>query len=100
MTKNFTIDTFLSILNELYNREEDFNPPAAATEPTLMDKLTKRESEVLRLLMNGCSDKEISQTLYIAENIAKNRVNSILSKLEAKKRTRAASIAKKLILVD
>jgi len=52
--------------------------------------LSPREMEVLRLLGQGLSNREIAQTLYIAESTVKNHVNAILSKLRVSNRTSAA----------
>ncbi len=51
--------------------------------------LTEREQEVLRLVAEGCSNREISAALFLAEGTVKNHVSSILSKLGARDRTRA-----------
>ena len=51
--------------------------------------LTEREQEVLRLVAEGCSNREISAALFLAEGTVKNHVSSILAKLGARDRTRA-----------
>jgi LuxR family maltose regulon positive regulatory protein len=55
-------------------------------------RLTHREAEVLALLMDGLSNSEIAQRLFISENTAKVHVHHVLEKLGAK--TRAEAIAK------
>jgi two-component system NarL family response regulator len=57
------------------------------------DELSTRESEVLKLIVEGMSNKEIASTLAITESTVKNHVNSILSKLKVKDRTQAATTA-------
>lgn len=59
-------------------------------------KISSREYDVLKLIAEGYSDKAISGELVIAENTTKNHVKKLLSKLDAKNRTEAAAIAKKL----
>ncbi|MFT5656698.1 MAG: DNA-binding NarL/FixJ family response regulator [Arenicella sp.] len=51
--------------------------------------LTIKESEILRLVASGYSNKEISQALNKSEGTIKNHVSNILSKLGVRDRTRA-----------
>jgi DNA-binding NarL/FixJ family response regulator len=51
--------------------------------------LTSREIELLGLLASGFSNREIADSLHIAEGTAKNHVSNILSKLGVRDRTRA-----------
>lgn len=60
-----------------------------------LESLTKREYEVLSLIADGLSNKEISQKLIISEKTVKNHVSSILRKLEISDRTQAAIYAYK-----
>ncbi|MBS0225314.1 MAG: response regulator transcription factor [Proteobacteria bacterium] len=53
------------------------------------DPLTERETEILRLMAGGYSNKEIANTLGVAEGTIKNHVSNILSKLGVRDRTRA-----------
>ncbi|MET4676041.1 MULTISPECIES: response regulator transcription factor [unclassified Luteibacter] len=53
------------------------------------DPLTERETEILRLLSGGYSNKEIANSLRVAEGTVKNHVSNILSKLGVRDRTRA-----------
>ncbi|CAM4243127.1 Transcriptional regulatory protein LiaR [Mycobacterium basiliense] len=57
------------------------------------DGLTDREVDVLRLLAEGLSNREIGQRLYISTNTAANHVRSILLKIGAANRTQAAMYA-------
>ncbi|HEX5441762.1 MAG TPA: response regulator transcription factor [Ktedonobacterales bacterium] len=58
--------------------------------------LTDREREILALLARGASNREISETLYIAGGTVKNHLSSILSKLGVRDRTQAALKAREL----
>jgi len=61
--------------------------------------LTERETDVLRLLAQGKSNKEIAQTLNIGEQTVKTHVSHILDKLEMPSRTQAALYAIRIGLV-
>ena len=55
--------------------------------------LTKREQDVLKLLMGGLSNAEIGQRLHISKHTVKNYVSNVLDKLEVSSRTEAVSLA-------
>lgn len=55
--------------------------------------LTSRELDVLRLIVDGKSNKEIGGQLFISEATVKTHINSILSKLGVSDRTQAATTA-------
>ncbi|MFL7792844.1 MAG: response regulator transcription factor, partial [Anaerolineae bacterium] len=57
------------------------------------EKLTRRETEVLRLLARGRSNKEIAADLSIVEKTVKTHVSNILGKLGVSSRTQAALYA-------
>ncbi|MGE0487720.1 MAG: response regulator [Vulcanimicrobiota bacterium] len=61
--------------------------------PENPESLTAREDEVLRLMAQGLSNKDISDQLTIAEKTVKTHVSNILSKLDVKSRTQAALYA-------
>lgn len=65
----------------------------------LVEPLSGREQEILRLLADGQSNKEIAATLFLAEGTVKNHVTSILGKLGVRDRTQAALKAKELGLL-
>jgi DNA-binding NarL/FixJ family response regulator len=67
-------------------------------EPPL-DALSEREREVLVLLAQGASNRDIAEKLYITEGTVKNHVANILAKLQAENRTRAADIVRRYGLV-
>ncbi|MGN6031796.1 MAG: helix-turn-helix domain-containing protein, partial [Thermomicrobiales bacterium] len=58
-----------------------------------MDALSPREREVLELMMDGASDEEIANVLFISRRTASKHVASILEKLGASNRTAAVSLA-------
>jgi DNA-binding NarL/FixJ family response regulator len=57
------------------------------------DGLTARELEILQLLADGLSNREIASTLFISESTAANHVRSIFVKTGATNRTQAARYA-------
>jgi len=67
-------------------------PPQA---PLTTDPLTAREVEVLRLLAQGKSNKEIGEALVVAEETVHAHVSNILNKLHLANRTQAALYALK-----
>lgn len=62
-------------------------------------QLTEREREILALLARGASNREISESLYIAGGTVKNHLSNILGKLGVRDRTQAALKARELGLV-
>jgi DNA-binding NarL/FixJ family response regulator len=65
----------------------------------LVVPLSDRELEVLRLLADGGSNREIAAALFLAEGTVKNHVTNVLAKLGARDRTQAALRARALGLV-
>jgi DNA-binding CsgD family transcriptional regulator len=72
------------------------NRKSAAGEPKPIDEaafFTSRQREVLRLMAQGRTDKEIADALFVSRRTASKHVSSILAKLEAPSRTAAVAIA-------
>jgi DNA-binding NarL/FixJ family response regulator len=65
----------------------------------LVMPLSPREREILVLLGNGASNKEIADKVSLAEGTVKNHVTNILTKLDVRDRTQAAIRARQLGLV-
>ncbi len=72
---------------------------APAWAQALTEPLSARELEILRLLANGSTNREIAAQLVLAEGTVKNHVTSILGKLGVTDRTAAAMRAKELGLL-
>ncbi|MCK5237743.1 MAG: response regulator transcription factor [Deltaproteobacteria bacterium] len=62
----------------------------------VVDSLTDREKDVLRLIANGKFDKEIADTLFISTHTINSHMKSIFNKLKVSNRTEAAVKAIKL----
>jgi DNA-binding NarL/FixJ family response regulator len=75
-------------------------PPQSVTPPASpLEELTEREREVLTLVAEGKTDKEIAVTLGIAESTAKNHVSNVLRKLNVPNRAGAVNAAYQLGLI-
>ena len=82
-------------------------PPAAtgaetaAAAPGSRDSLgiTARELEVLALIAEGLSNREIAERLFVSENTVKTHSSRLFEKLGAKRRTQAVQLAKSLGLI-
>ena len=75
------------LLHQLAQRTQPAVLPAAAA------ALSPREGEVLALVVNGYTNREIAEELGIARNTVKNHLRSILAKLKVKNRAHAAAYA-------
>ena len=73
----------------------------SATEDDLvLEPLTAREEDVLNLLVEGLSNREIGGKLFLSEGTVKNYVSNIIAKLQANDRTHAVVTALRRGLVD
>jgi len=71
------------MLRSLHRQQAD-SPDLQLAEP-----LTERETEILRLMAGGHTNREIGEGLHIAEGTVKNHISNILAKLGVRDRTRA-----------
>jgi predicted ATPase/DNA-binding CsgD family transcriptional regulator len=67
--------------------------PSPAPDAEALDKLTVREEEVLRMIAQGLSDREIGEALFISTRTVNGHVTNMLSKLGLESRTAAAAFA-------
>jgi len=63
-------------------------------------KISKRELEVLRLMAEGMSNREIAESLFVSLNTIKTHSSNLFEKLEAKRRTQAVENAKRLRIIS
>lgn len=89
----------LSLLNEFQRTRQATGGPLESYQK-VVESLTPREQEVLRLLGQGLSNKEIGDRLIISEKTAKTHVANLLRRLGVKDRVAAAIFAVKAGYVD
>ena len=105
--KDSEIDYIIKSIKEAYNNKMMFDPsvtpklisaltPTDANDTSFKDKifdlLTKRETEVLKLVIKGQSNSQISNELFISEGTVKNYISNILRKLNLKRRTQLSAL--------
>ena len=61
--------------------------------------ITRREREILELIADGLSNREIAEKLFVSENTVKTHSSRLFDKLSAKRRTQAVQIGKELGLI-
>jgi len=83
-----------------FNADRSAAPKQPVEEDVLLERLTDREEEVIKLLAAGLSNKEIASKLSLSEGTVKNHISAILGKLHANDRTQAVLTALKRGLVD
>jgi len=76
----------------------EFTPSNArgTPDPASIEKygVTPRELEILTLIAQGLSNREIAEKLFVSENTVKTHSANLFSKLNARRRTQAVQIAK------
>jgi two-component system, NarL family, response regulator LiaR len=105
LLKDTQADELCRAIKAAANGQVQLSPQAAARlvreikSPDSPEKLTERETDVLRLLALGHSNKEIANELVIGEKTVKTHVSNILMKLGLSSRTQAALHAVRIGLV-
>lgn len=97
LLKNVLHQELLETIRSVYAGHKRMSSEVAAevADHSMDDALTPIEVEVLRLISQGCSNKDIAVKLSATEQSVKSRVKNILAKLEANDRTHAAMIGLK-----
>lgn len=93
VTKNLRREELLELIRTVAIQNVSLNVEVSSHRE-YQEKLSQRELDVLRLVDKGLSDKEISKVLNIEVNTTKNHVKSILQKLGAGNRRKAAVAAR------
>lgn len=106
MLKNASIDDLANAIRSAYAGHPTLAPEAtealilAKTRPqTPGSDLSRREKEVLELIIQGLSNEEIAERLVISTATAKHHVSACIQKLGASNRTEAAFLAEQYGLV-
>ena len=95
LLKGMTSDELMTAIRSVHAGKSHI-PPAIAerlAERMGAEELTPRESDVLKQIVNGRSNKEIAAELEISEATVKTHINSLLAKLGVTDRTQAATAA-------
>ena len=74
-------------------------PDVVRPSSALVEPLSERELEVLRLIAEGCTNPEIAQRLFLALNTVKVHTRNIYGKLGVHRRTQAVARARELDLL-
>ena len=81
-------------------------PVPAAIQPFSLNEerlkglgITKRELEILELIAQGLSNREIAEKLFVSENTVKTHSSRLFDKLSARRRTQAVQIGKEMGLI-
>ena len=80
--------------------------PVLSAQPSLLNErnrddlgITQRELEILELIAQGLSNREIAAKLYVSENTVKTHARHVFDKLGAKRRTQAVQLGKEFGLL-
>jgi len=91
---------YIHRLLAVFGKQKDTQPPRETFVPQpLIDPLSQRELEVLRLIAQGLSNAEISQRLFLALSTVKGHNLRIFGKLQVQSRTEAVARARELGLL-
>lgn len=90
--KSVTADQLVDALERVHRGEQVGTVPAHARDQS--PTLTEREREVLALLAQGATNREISEELYLALDTIKTHVRKVFAKLGVANRTQAAIVAR------
>lgn len=105
LLKDSEIDYIIKSIKEAFNNKMMFDPSVTpklvnalsnkSTKPNkaeILDLLTAREKDIARLVIDGKSNNEISDILFISEGTVKNYISKILKKLNLQRRTQLSAL--------
>ena len=95
---------FLNVIKKenisLYNKVIEITDLNSKDKTNLIEDLTEREYDIIKLVAKGYTNKNIADELYITEGTTKWHLSNIYSKLQVKNRTEAIIKSKKLNILD
>jgi DNA-binding NarL/FixJ family response regulator len=93
--KSMPMEDLLGVIRSVHAGRRHLPPEVAARLAEHMgdEELTGRELEVLRLIREGCRNKQIADRLAISENTVNFHIKNLMDKLQAHDRTHAVTIA-------
>ena len=109
LLKNVTVEELSAAIRSAHAGQSALSPEAIRVllqdeeekvEETPDFNLTKREQEVLELLVEGLNNREIAERLFVSRATAKAHVSHILEKLDVSNRAEAITLALRLKLVS
>lgn len=74
--------------------------PSKSSDPYFLDPLSKRETEIIQLVAEGYTNKELAKQLFLAHSTVKKHMSNIYSKLNVSNRTKAMVRARELGLLE
>ncbi len=106
MTKDSTVKEVMLAIKLAANGDRILSPRLAEVmlaEATTVDEpasiLTKREEELLQLIVDGLATSEVAERMFISQKTVKNHLASIYEKLQARDRTQAVLTAMKMGII-
>lgn len=105
LLKDSEIDYIIKSIKEAFNNKMMFDPSvtpklvnalsnksAKPNKAEILDLLTDREKDIVKLVVDGKSNSEISGILFISEGTVKNYISKILKKLKLQRRTQLSAL--------
>ncbi|MFO7777152.1 MAG: response regulator transcription factor [Nitriliruptoraceae bacterium] len=89
-----------ALIDHALGQPDQPEQPAGAVDSSVLEILSSREREVLRLLARGLSNAQVASALFLSEATVKSHVSSLLTKLQLRSRVQAVVLAYETGLVS